>query len=212
MRHYNVLENDILITEIFAIAQKHGFTGIRIMVLGGIEVSLSQYKRLTSPTVQKLLKTIFPTLGNTMTDKIVFFLDKGAYVPDSRGHIGLACSISTDKNVFSVIAGEDLDLLVRVSNTGGARWLNENVNDIGVVKIGTHLYDEADHLIDLEFSRHTIGAIVEPGTTFEQTIRVRFNNPGTYKLAIDLVSEHVLWFEIAGSMPEFVTINVKEAQ
>lgn len=212
MRNYNVLENDILITEIFAIAQKHGFTGIRIMVLGGIELSLSQYKRLTSPMIQKLLKMIFPTLGNTMTDKIVFFLDKGAYVPDSRGHIGLACSVSTDKDVFSVAAGGDLELMVRVTNTGGAIWLNENVNDMGVVQIGTHLYDESDHLIDLDFSRHTIEAIVEPGTTFEQTIRVRFNHIGICKLAIDLVSEHVTWFEWVGSTPKFVTINVKGAQ
>ena len=204
-----MLENDILIPEIFAIAQKHGFTDIRLKVLDDIEVSLNQYKLLTNQISQKLLNVIFRGVGNMMVNSTIFFLYKGSYIPDSRSHIGLSCSLSTERNVFSIKAGENLDILVRVTNSGSAGWLNENINDIGVVKIGTHLSDEAGRLLDLDYSRHDLPDFIEPGTTFEQSIKVRFSDPGTYKLAIDLVSEHICWFENQGSIPITITVNVE---
>ena len=209
MKNYKVLENDILIPEIFALARKHGFTDIKVKVLGEIEVSINQYKLLTNQIVLKLIKTISSKIWNRMTGKTIFFLYKGEYIPDSRSSVGLSHSIWLDKNVFSVKAGKDLDILIKVSNTGRARWLNENMNDIGVVRIGTHLYDEANSLINLDFSRHDIPSLTEPGAAFEQTIKLKFSDVGTYKLAIDLVSEYITWFEIVGSMPKLATINVE---
>jgi ubiquinone/menaquinone biosynthesis C-methylase UbiE len=209
MKNYKVLENDILIPEIFALARKHGFTDIRVKLFGDTEVSFNQYKLLTSQIVLKLLKIFSPKIWYRMTGKSIFFLFKGEYILDSRGPVGLSHSISLDKNVFSVKAGKDLDILIKVSNTGSARWLNENMNDIGVVRIGTHLYDEEKNLINLDFSRHDITSLTEPGATFEQTIKVKFNDVGAYKLAIDLVSENICWFEIVGSIPNLATINVE---
>ena len=209
MRNYAVLENDILVPEIFTIAQKHGFTDIRLRVLDDIEVSLNQYKFLTSQITRKLLNLIYHDVGNMMVNRTIFFLYKGDYIPDSRSHIGLACSLSTARNVFSIAAGESLDILVKVTNTGRAGWLTENINGIGVVKIGTHLYDEANHLLNLDFSRHDLPEFIEPGTTFEQSIKVRFDDSGTYKLAVDLVSESICWFENGGSIPITVTVNVE---
>ena len=58
---------------------------------------------------------------------LVVFLYKGEHVPDSRGHIGLSCSISLDENAFTVTTGEDLDITVRVSHTGSAQWFTDNV-------------------------------------------------------------------------------------
>ena len=209
MKNYKVLENDILIPEIFALARKHGFTDIRVKLFGDTEVSFNQYKFLTNQMVLNLLKIFLPKIWHRMTGKSIFFLFKGEFIPDSRGPVGLSHSISLDKNVFSVKAGEDLGIPIKVSNTGRAKWLNENMNDIGVVRIGTHLYDEDQNLINLDFSRHNIPALTEPGATFEQTIKVKFNDVGAYKLAVDLVSESVCWFEIVGSIPRLATINVE---
>jgi len=213
MNNFTVLENDILITEIYAFAQKYGFTDIRLKVLGGIDVSMNQYKFLVKLLSNKLLNKIFKlNIGNSITDKTIFFLYKGENIPDSRSHVGLSHSITTSRDVFSVRAGENLSILVNISNTGDSRWLIENIHDIGVVRIGTHLYDHANNLMDLDFSRYHITTITEPGATFEQSIKVKFENPGLYRLAIDLVSEHICWFENVGSVPKFVTIKVESAQ
>lgn len=208
MRNYRVLENDILIDKIFTLAQKHGFTDISFKVLGNIGLSLSQFELLTNPLFLKLLRYFRPSLEALIVSKTIFFLHKGSHIPDSRSHIGLSCAISVDKDVFSVKAGESFNISVKVSNTGAAIWLKDNINDIGVVRIGTHLYDQANRLIDLDFSRTNIKASATPGTTFEQNIQIRIDQSGTYKLAIDLVSEQICWFEIVGAIPKVLTINV----
>ena len=143
-----------------------------------------------------------------MINKTIFFLHKGVFVPDSRSHIGLSHSISTAGKKLSVKAGEDLHIPLKVSNTGTARWLDENINDIGVVKIGTHLYDEQNTLLDLDFSRHAINGPIEPGQTFEQDMVLRFSDVGKLAISVDLVAEGVCWFEGAGSRPLYLQIHV----
>jgi ubiquinone/menaquinone biosynthesis C-methylase UbiE len=209
MRNFNVLENDIFIADIFALAQKYGFTDIRLKVFGDIEVSLNQYKLLTNRITSRLLNIISPKSVSTLLNKTIFFLYKGEYVPDSRSHFGLASTILLEKEVFFVRVGEDLEILVNVSNTGSAKWLIENINDIGVVRIGTHLYDETNRLLELDHSRHDIPFVTESKAAFAQTITLKFDEPGTYKVAIDLVSENVCWFENVGSEPKFVRVHVE---
>ena len=147
-------------------------------------------------------------IADVMTDKTIFSLYKGEFVSDSRSHSGLAHSISIDETLFFTKVGEDLTLSLRISNTGVGKWLNENIHDIGVVKIGTHLYDESGNLLNFEFSRHRIASVTAPGEAFEQIIKVRFSDTGVFKLSVDLVSEHVSWFELVGSKPPLLTVNV----
>ena len=210
MNNFAVLENDILMPEIFEAAWKYGFTDASLKVLGDIDVSIDQFHFLSKKFYRKLLKKLFNIdIGKSIVDRTIFFLYKGQNITDSRSHIGLSHSLTTDKNFYTAKAGENLFVLVRVSNTGSSKWLIENINDIGVVRIGTHLYDNKDKMMDLDFSRHDIATTIEPGARFEQFIGVKFEDPGIYRLAIDLVSENICWFETVGSIPKFVTIKVE---
>ncbi|MBL7061071.1 MAG: class I SAM-dependent methyltransferase [Actinobacteria bacterium] len=210
MKNYNVLENDIDITEIFYIAKKSGFTDIKCKLLCDMGMSLNQYQSLISKRQNaELEKNIFDNIRNVMTNKTIFFLYKGEFTPDSRSHIGLSHSISIDNKIFSIMAGEVLNLSIRISNNGSAKWLNKNINYIGVVKIGTHLYDEANNLLNLDFSRHDFTSLTAPGETIDKTIAIRFSDIGIFRLAIDLVSEGICWFENIGSKPQYITVNVK---
>lgn len=216
MKNYNVLENDIFIAEIFAIAQKYGFTDIKLKLLSDMDVSLPQHQLLISknqnPELEihkvEMANGIINHIADVMTDKTIFSLYKGEFVSDSRSHSGLAHSISIDETLFFTKVGEDLTLSLRISNTGVGKWLNENIHDIGVVKIGTHLYDESGNLLNFEFSRHRIASVTAPGEAFEQIIKVRFSDAGVFKLSVDLVSERVSWFEPVGSKPQLLTVNV----
>lgn len=210
MKNYNVLENDIVISEIFSIAKEKRFTNISCKLLCNMAVSLDQYLSLTSNRLNsESTKVILDNICKVMTNKTIFFLYKGDLIPDSRSHIGLSHSISLDHKHFDIVPGEALCLLLRISNNGSATWLNENINDIGVVKIGTHLYNEDNELLTLDFSRHYFSSSTAPGKTVAKNITIRFSDVGVFRLAIDLVSEGICWFENIGSKPQYVTVNVK---
>lgn len=208
MKNYRVLENDIILPEIFEIALKFGFTDIRVKLLNDMEISLSDYQSLIEDRLGPTLSTnILTNTRQVMIHRTLFFLHKGELVHDSRSHLGLSHSITTRSRTLSARAGEDLSIPLTISNSGVARWLNQNVQGLGVVNIGTHLYDGARNLINLDFSRHGLSAPVEPGQTFEYEITIRLDNAGEYLLAIDLVSEQICWFENMGSSPLYLQIT-----
>jgi ubiquinone/menaquinone biosynthesis C-methylase UbiE len=209
MNNYKVLENDIVLSEISDIALKHGFTDIKVKLLSNMELSLDDYQSLTGSMYNRALESnILENIHDVMINRTIFFLHKGKFIPDSRSHIGLSHSLATKRKVFSVKATEDLYITLKISNTGIAKWFNENIIDIGVVKIGTHLYDERNNLLNLDFSRHALKSPIEPGQTFEQNIKVRFNDIGKFVISVDLVSEGICWFENIGSRPIYLQINV----
>jgi hypothetical protein len=174
-----------------------------------MELSLDDYQSLTENMPDPVLEgNILGNVRNVMINRTIFFLYKGDYIPDSRSHIGLSHSISAKRKVLSVRAGEDLIIPLKISNTGTAKWLNENIGSVGVVYIGMHLYDEHNNLLNLDLPWHIIESPIEPGQTFEQDVKVRFNNIGKFMISIDLVSERVCWFETTGSRPLSLQIIV----
>jgi ubiquinone/menaquinone biosynthesis C-methylase UbiE len=208
MRNYNVLENDIILPEIYASAQKYGFTSLRIKAFGDLEISLRLYKFITHRLTRRLLALFSPALSKASISKSIFFLHKGNYLSDSRSHEGLAHSIKSTQSAFSVELDRELPVQIKVTNTGVALWLRENLLDIGVVRIGTHLYAETGALLNHEFSRHELGGAIKPGDSFETEIRLRFSQRGNFKVSIDLVSEQVCWFENLGSKPNLISVKV----
>jgi ubiquinone/menaquinone biosynthesis C-methylase UbiE len=209
MKNYKVLENDIVLKDIFAIARKHGFTDLKVKVVSDMEVSLVDYECLTSSKRNASLEDcILKNVRQVMLNKTIFFLYKGAFVPDSRSHIGLSHSIRTSKSLLSVSVGEEMLIPLQVCNTGTARWLHENIGQVGVVSIGTRLYGEEGNLVSVDFSRHALPSAIEPGQVLEQDIRIRFDDVGSFSLSIDLVSEWICWFENVGSTPLSLQVNV----
>ena len=210
MRNFQVLENDIIPSELFSIALDSGFDDMRLKVFCDMDVSASEYEMLTNGTpATRLSKSLRDNLRRAMLNRTVFFLYKGKVVLDSRSHEGLSHSITTSRSEFHIKAGEYLNIQMNITNTGGAKWITKNINDIGVVKIGTHLYDEHDKLITLDFSRHCFTTPIESHETVERTITISFSDVGVYKLAIDLVAERICWFENIGSKPQSIKVTVQ---
>lgn len=210
MKNFNVLENDIVPMEIFAIAKKYGFDDIRFKLLCDMDVSLCQFQSLINGKQDRELpQSVSGNIRNVMYNKTIFFLYKGKVIQDSRTYEGLSHSIYIDKNDFQITAGDDMHLSMKITNTGSARWINENINDLGVVKIGSHLYDAKNKLLDINFSRHYFTKPVEPGEVVDTIITINFRDAGVYKLSIDLVSEGIIWFENIGSKPQLITVTVQ---
>ncbi len=209
MRNYSVLENDIVLNEIKRDAEEVGFNDFYTKLTNhpDLELSYQEYAQIIS---EKTLPRIVQNhLIASMENTSIFFLIKGIYRPDSRGHLGLKHTIEIPKTDFRIRFTEPLTLEVTISNVGNAIWLHKNIHDIGVVKLGTHLYDSELKLIDLDFHRSYFDEDILPGQKITKNISLPPMKRGTYYLAIDLVSEHVCWFENVSSEPKFIKIIVE---
>jgi SAM-dependent methyltransferase len=248
MRKHTVLENDIRLDEIKAIATDIGFSDLRVKLTtapqldldydtyaeiiewpleslipkpprprGSFETMAQRFLRqkgsvadnhtitlpMTAPPVR-----IFRTIVSAMRDSATFFLTKGTYIPDSRSHEGLKHQTELLTRIKTAQVGQPLELKVRLENVGSSKWLCRNIQDIGVVKIGVHLLGADERLIENDFARGNLRADVMPGQTVTEKVSITFTEPGEYILSIDLVSEHVCWFELFGSRPQHLRLNV----
>ena len=146
-------------------------------------------------------------------NRTIFFLQKGDLKPDSRNGHGLKSQIKLKKDIQNVRVnvGEVVNLELIAKNTGIARWLHQNTQDLGVVKVGVHLFDENNNLIEIDFSRTTLTKDVLPGETYQSD--VSFDAPkklGKYIIGIDMVSEQICWFENCGSQVIFFNLLVSD--
>lgn len=210
MAHHDVLENDIVLADIAAIAMRVGFTEIRVRPLLDHELSLHDYLAITqrkrAPHVEDSLQR---SVRRGFDGGAIFFLHKGPIVLDSRGAAGLAHRMETIGAAAMTSVGEPWSVEVRVTNTGQARWLAENVNGLGEVKLGAHLYDSKGIQLNRDFGRSSAARDVEPGETLRWSIELRFEEPGSYWVELDLVAEFITWFETAGSAPVRIDVQVE---
>lgn len=209
MRNFKVLENDILLEEIKEIAEDIGFTDLYVKAVNHPKLNLSYKDYMKIIKRKKLPRKLNNWIASSVQNATVFFLTKGQPVPDSRNVEGLNHAIKLSGKQFSIPAGQPLNLDLRIRNSGEARWLHQGIRDIGVVKVGGHLYNSAGELLDLDFYRKNFTAGVEPGQTVQMTIDPVFPQPGRYTLALDLVSEQICWFENMGAKPVLIEVQVQ---
>jgi SAM-dependent methyltransferase len=209
MRNYRVLENNIDVHEIFALAGSAGFTDLTLAVVADMTMSLADHEVLLGRGDNTDLKNrLWNHTHNAMHNRAIFFLHKGPLARDSRSHVGLAHEMSLEGPPDRRIdAGDPLTLTFRLRNTGEARWLHEHGEIYGTVRLGSHLYDGDGHLLAIDHTRHGLPASVAPGEEIAVTISLDLA-PGTFELTFDLVAEGVSWFENLGSGPVRVRATV----
>ncbi len=209
MRNFKVLENDILLEEIKTIAEDIGYTNLYAKAANHPSHNLSYKDYIQIAKKKKLPRSLNNWIVISVQNATVFFLTKGTPIPDSRNVEGLKHAIHLSGKNFTTSVDQPLNVDLRIRNTGKARWLHKGVRDIGVVKVGGHLYDSENQLIDLDFYRHNFTADVEPNQEVTLTISPIFPQSGTYTLALDLVSEQVCWFENVGAKPISIKVHVQ---
>ncbi len=215
MRNHRVLENDIVLEDIAALARNTGFTDVRVKVVtDDMDVSLDEYLCLVgarqNPSRERdeLRDDLYNRAHNGTVTRSIFFLHKGPIRRDSRSHLGLAHRIVPGQTDVRATARVPFVLRFHLANTGAATWLATNDEIFGVVRLGSHLYDSEERLLDVDFSRHGLVRSVEPGATEDLEIQLTMNSPGRYRMGFDLVAEGVTWFENVGSEPVYVTVDV----
>jgi SAM-dependent methyltransferase len=204
MRTHGVVEADVDIEAIRAVAFDAGFAEMRIAALNvpPFHVTVEQFNELLDggPTAARWDEWTRAFMHNVR----VFFLIKDGEAPlDSRHADGLACTVEArlvDPTHVHVVA----------RNAGRALWLPSGVEP-GAVNLGCHLYDAEGKLIRLDHAWADLTPdkrAVAPGETVETTMTLPPLDPGRYEIEVDLVASRVGWFAQFGSEPARMTVEV----
>ena len=199
MRNYKVVENDIRIEEIWAQAQKAGFTDIRLAVLYTplYQMPLPEFQDFLAngSAVEKYAQTVCAY----MQEHRVFFLYKGPFIRDSRLNEGLKAAIEMTLTPGGVVsAGQTLTIQAKITNRGEARWRTRE-GEIGSVHFGAHLYDTDGRQTVADYARYPLRpdggeTPVEPGESVTLSVTAPAPPAGNYQIGFDMVSHGVCWF------------------
>ena len=98
-------------------------------------------------------------------------------------------------------------LTCRVENTGHATWPHSSPDGFGLVRLGAHLSaPDGAHAI-LDYGRADLPRDLSPGASAVVTIELTApNEPGPYRVTLDMVREGVAWF--SSREPSSATVSL----
>ncbi|MEP6818970.1 MAG: methyltransferase domain-containing protein [bacterium] len=134
----------------------------------------------------------------------------GSSVPDSRKPGVLRAEFTLIEPLpRQIAAGAGLNLAVRIKNTGDTLWLNGQTVRAGVVMPGLRITDKRGEVVNEAHGHPMLPRAVAPGQSIAIDIPCPVPLiPGTYTVKIDLVDQHVCWFEERGSQPLVFSFEV----
>lgn len=208
MQHYGVIESDVKLEDVKALADEAGFTGMTAAAEVGFETWLAFSEVEPVWTRQALPERWTTACLHSFHGRSTFVLQKGRYQADSRLGEGLAGEVHIDQHGIAVRADEPLIFDVAVRNTGAARWLAHNTQDIGVVKLGAKIRRQEAPDTAAAVHRTMLPADVGPGESLVLPVEICVSAPGEYTIALDLLDEQIVWFETLGLVPPEMRVSV----
>ncbi len=214
MEMTGVLENDIVVEELGRLARSCGFRRVSVvpLSLGGVpEVPAEDF---SSFLCGRGLYRRWPHQARSLLGGHFILLYKGPFRATSRRREGLHAFVDLlSGDCARVVAGAQLDLPVRVRNDGEARWLGESNGVPGVTRVGAHLRDANDTMVDYDWYRLSLPGEMEPGEEEQLTLDCTAPSvPGRYIVEVDMVAEGVAWFAQLGSPTVKLTLDVRAAE
>jgi SAM-dependent methyltransferase len=209
MRDHKVIENDIVIEEVWEAAQAAGFTDIRFslqtemsMQLGFDDFRTFRQGGLDEAAAAALQQRILVHNRNVT----VFHLVRGALSQtDSRTREGLVADIKVEKMEALPMSGgrRKVRLTVLVRNISGRLWRRSGTEP-GCVNLGVRQLDQGGQLVDQDYFRHRFLVTDMPAGESALT-SVDLPIPAESERAVfelEIVSEGVCWFSQNGSRVE----------
>lgn len=209
MRHYTVIENDIVIDDIERWALDAGFSRLDLAIVDPrvYRISWHDYVDLMKGGVNAARYAEW--VRQAASSRRVFFLYKaGETVADSRQRRGLNGIVRAKLDTACVAAGSELSGEAQIENTGTNVWLPSDA-PFGPVFLGLHLFNRTGQLLDLDFRRVHLPRPVRPGESATLRFSVTAPAAGEYRLGFDLVSERVCWFASNGAEVSQVDLSVR---
>jgi 2-polyprenyl-3-methyl-5-hydroxy-6-metoxy-1,4-benzoquinol methylase/glycosyltransferase involved in cell wall biosynthesis len=204
MRNYGTLESPFSDDYLRTLLDEHGFAivGDYVSVNGLFECEMLEGDRLPLTTLA--------TDYHYLTCKKVCEGVSASTVPDSRTPGLLRARFSLRLTPPKQIApGAQLTISLAIQNTGDTLWLAGQTVRAGIVMPAVQVFDDAGTLVGEFHGEPRLPSAVAPGETVN--IRIDYSVPrlpGFYTLKVDLVDQHVCWFEQHGSEPFVLRFEV----
>jgi SAM-dependent methyltransferase len=198
MRQHEVIENDIDVAQIWALAQGMGFTGLELALSTPRAMILpwDQYNRVISgDATLKDMAAVLQGPAEAASSLRIFAMTKGEAIHDSRAGRGLAGAVTVQltETTGTLIRGH-----ARVVNTGSAVW-RPSTDEPGGVWLGVK---EPDNKTEVDAGRIFLSDTpVAPGEAVEMDFTLPMPSRRPARLSFDLVAEWVIWFETLGAKP-----------
>jgi SAM-dependent methyltransferase len=208
---HGVCEREIHLREAVGYGQQAGFTRSRLVphYVPSIAIDPAELPRMAVEPSERwrVLQEERPAsfdeyLLQSIYCHPVLVFSKGERALDSR----LPRTLKARLTPALVREGARVRGTVTVGNEGDTRWLRGG-DEPGRVRLGLQLMTPDHHLLQLDFARAELSADVPAGGTLEVPVDVALPEAGTpYLLKLDMVDEHVCWFEDVGSRPVYAAV------
>ena len=132
-------------------------------------------------------------------------------VPDSREPATLRAAIELAEPLKQKIGpGAMFEVRLKVTNMGDTLWLGGNYMRRGAVMLGVKILDGGGNIVDEFHGEPALPRAMAPGEATSAVIeRAAPAKPGSYSMKIDLVDQHVCWFEERGSQSLVLPLQVR---
>ncbi len=119
----------------------------------------------------------------------------------------LRARLDATPEALSVRRAAPYALTARVENTGHAPWPASSPDGFGHVRLGAHLIADGSAPAVQDYGRASLPRDLAPGASATVTIELRApDEPGRYRVALDMVREGVAWF--SSREPSSVTVSL----
>jgi glycosyltransferase involved in cell wall biosynthesis/SAM-dependent methyltransferase len=207
MRQYGTLESPFSHDYLRALLDEHGLAvvGDYVSVSGLFEREMLEGDRLP-------LRTL-PTDYHYLTCMKVSEDAPATSVPDSRAPGVLRAELTLRDSLSRQVGpGAKLEVPITIRNAGDTLWLSGQTVRAGVVMPGVRVIDERGKIISELHGHPMLPRAVPPGQAVALDIPCPVPlDSGTYTIKIDLVDQHICWFEERGSQPLVFTFEVKSS-
>ncbi len=204
MQKYRTLESPFDPAYLSQLLDQSGFAIV------GDYVSVNELIDREALDAQSRIRVEIPAINYLLCKKVSGTLP-GSSVPDSRAPGLLRAGISLRSNWPARFApGENLVAALQVQNKGDTLWLGGRQLRRGAVMLGVRILDQSGNILDEFHGTPPLPRAVSPNESIEVVIEHTCpSEPGSYTLKIDLVDQHVCWFEERGSEPLSLPMEVR---
>jgi len=133
-------------------------------------------------------------------DKRAILVARRPPAGDALTMSGLRAEVVLEDAPVKVRRGAGFEVRVQVRNDGSMSWPATTAAPPGPVRLGAHLIAEDETDLDWDYGRASLSRDLRPGD--EETLTLRLVAPreeGAYRIELDMVAEHLTWFEDLGS-------------
>lgn len=209
MEQCGMLERDVIAADVQQLALSAGFSRMMLKPYRYPEHVMIELD-VQRPTLRQRLLRVLTAVAEqhqlmryATEGHLLFYLEKAS---DETGHARgqkLAATIDIVECPPRASSGDTITVIARCRNRGDVEWPVVPTRWSAPVTFGIKVLDLNGALIDDHRGRTALSADVAPGAHADIVASVSLTGlpPGSYRLLFDMVSEHVCWFQAAGSLP-----------